>query len=204
MKDKTITGIDIRDGSIKVSDLAAPLPGIPGPKGAQGPAGPSGPAGPQGIQDAAGVDGTEGGPDAIRTWQVTFTANGSGGSGTGAEALVTSTETIPARTRLEGITGIVSGDFSNCRGAELSLEARDAVGRLAGVVGLSSRGEFTLPTDRLNWTGVTTGTQPAHLVVTGVCYVGPGVNDYLPMPSFTATFTFGTTDVSSVAGTPFS
>ena len=46
-----------------------------------------------------------------------------------------------------------------------------------------------------------TGAEAVHLVVTAVCL---DVNsDPLPLPSFGATFTFGTTDVSAVSGTPF-
>jgi hypothetical protein len=65
IKDNSVTGADLRDGTVRTRDLAAPLqpragtPGPAGPAGPKGDAGPAGAPGPAGPQGAPGLSGYE-------------------------------------------------------------------------------------------------------------------------------------------------
>jgi len=64
VKDSSLTGADLKDRSVGVSDLARAVrgrTGAPGAPGPAGPAGPAGPTGPAGDTGAPGPDGTPGG-----------------------------------------------------------------------------------------------------------------------------------------------
>ena len=64
IKNSSVTGVDIKRGSIPAEDLSAKarrlLRGTPGPAGATGPAGPAGPVGPEGAAAPAGPAGAAG------------------------------------------------------------------------------------------------------------------------------------------------
>ena len=68
---------------------------------------------------------------------------------------------------------------------------------------MQTEGDSSVLTDARGGSDYITGPQPLRLGVVAYCWVGPGANDHLPSPSFTATFNFSTTRVGDVAGTPF-
>ncbi len=213
IKNGSLSGSDVRDGSITVSDLATKPAGVPGPQGpagatgASGAIGPAGPAGPEGARGPAGTDG--GGPDAVRTWTAHFTANGSKGGGSWYDPviLVTSATSIPAGTRVEDLGFTVSGDFSTCRSSNVNLGTVTPQGVFIGVTGAGSRADFTTPSNgRPAFHGMwyTTGDQPERLALTASCsYWDQSTSEERAIPSFTAAFTFGTSqDIPLPPATP--
>lgn len=119
IKNDTIRGTDVRDGSLSVRDLGE-LPageqgpagpqGEPGPAGERGEVGPTGPQGEPGPQGLPGADGEDAGPDRIVTWSATFVENGT----LGGEPILFSSDTVPALTELHGLAITVQGDVSRC------------------------------------------------------------------------------------------
>ncbi|WP_209020738.1 hypothetical protein [Nocardioides sp. 1609] len=72
VQDETLTGADIRDGSVRAVDLA-PLPR--GPRGPRGPSGPTGPQGPPGAAGPAGPPGPATGGPEYRVGRIDVGAN---------------------------------------------------------------------------------------------------------------------------------
>jgi hypothetical protein len=60
IKNSSVTGIDVRDGSLTKSDFSGSLAGPRGPVGPEGPEGPQGPQGPAGAKGATGSVGPAG------------------------------------------------------------------------------------------------------------------------------------------------
>lgn len=160
-----------------------------GPAGEPGPRGETGPAGPRGATGAQGPAGENAGPDHIYEWTPSYVSDGVAGSD-GAETLVaTSTMTIPALTKVQGLAGeIVSGDFSSCTdgyGVQAVVSPTNNYG--STIVGWDSfqeqRGlsELVFSTD-------------ARLTLRVVCFVddGNGGSTGGAIPSFTARITFST------------
>jgi hypothetical protein len=88
LKANAVTGVKVRNGSLRAADFAAgELPaGPPGPKGEPGARGPAGPAGPKGDPGEPGPRGPAGprGAAGVLDWQyrvegVTIKPNGNGG-----------------------------------------------------------------------------------------------------------------------------
>lgn len=86
--DESLTGQDVRDGTLTAADL-----------------------------DPAITQGGSGGPgpDQVLRWQVNYTSDGGSGQENQARFAV-STDTIPAHTRVEAVDVEVTGDFSACGG----------------------------------------------------------------------------------------
>ena len=95
----------------------------------------------------------------------------------------------------------VSGDFSTCAGAEISLRAVNQPSLSDSVLSASSPERFATPVVGSRLQSYTTDAGASRLAVVGNCSGADGF--FAPVPSFIAIFTFGTTDVSGISGTPF-
>lgn len=206
VKDSSLTGADIKKDSLTAANIKGGLPaGVAGPMGPAGAPGPPGPKGEQGVAGPQGPVGPAGanGPDAIRSWNVHFTADGSNGrAGNDLSLLAVSEQSIPANTRVDPLNITVTGDFSTCRSSAIGLQADpESIWRVAGI---SSARQYETPTVIGNTEFYTTGNQPQKLAITAECYYWDGTGqEYRAIPSFDATFTFATTEVDTTGATPF-
>ena len=64
IKNSSVTGADVRDGSLTKVDFSGSIAGPRGPVGPEGPEGTQGPAGPKGATGATGATGAAGAPGA--------------------------------------------------------------------------------------------------------------------------------------------
>lgn len=175
--------------------------GEQGPAGATGPAGPKGDAGPAGSQGPAGPQGPagqSGATDEVYSWTVAFTSDG---AEDGTNTLATSTHTLPALSRVQGLKiEAVSGDFTSCTSghsywANLVPQGTPGGSSIAayesfsGTVGLSE-----VVYDR-----------PTRLALKANCSVddGTGGSTNGPIPTLTVRVTFSVAQLSTTATRTF-
>jgi hypothetical protein len=202
--DRLVTSRDIKDGTIKTSDLSAPVKKAlakPGRQGPTGPSGISGAPGPRGEAGPQGPAGPGGGVDKVYTWTTTYTGDGeqTGLDDNYAEVVLgTSTQTIPAFTAVQGLDfQVVSGDFSTCtRGRMIYLTVRPETG---GASVISSESGYLPSLARAIF------RTPTHLTFSASC-TGDGAtyqDRVRPLPSFTVKFTFSTSALSTTPTATF-
>lgn len=174
---------DIRDGTITAADLDAGMAGVVGPAGPAGLNGKDGVDGKNGLNGAPGVPGVAGPsgqakPDAVVTWNVHHTADGT------TSVTTTSNDSVPAGALIEPLAYTFNGDFSSCSGFfgnGPTVNLVNGGGQLLNVMSGN-------PTATLVQSVKTT---PAALVLNASCtaYTG-GMFQQLPVPTFDVSLTF--------------
>lgn len=195
IRNDSVRSVDVKDGTLGMRDLNRHTRAAlsrPGPAGEDGATGPTGDTGPQGLAGAPGPQGPAGPagtgmPHEVAEWTASYQGDGSTGKGPGTNRMValdTSTDSVPALAFIEGLSGTLRGEFSNCGTAGVSVNLHDTVPHETLASWTYQDGEFL---------GMSVGqagiTETSKLEVTGECHdYARGVD--LPMPSFELSVTF--------------